>query len=54
MLAGALDMICGPTQGRLIAGAVPDAKLVIVPDSGHFIGAEAPEAFRDEIVAFAA
>jgi proline iminopeptidase len=53
VLVGALDLICGPAQGRLIADAVPDAKLVIVPDSGHFIAAEAPESFREEIVKFA-
>jgi proline iminopeptidase len=53
VLVGALDMICGPVQGRLIADAVPGAELVIVPDSGHFIGAEAPERFREEIRKFA-
>jgi proline iminopeptidase len=54
VLVGALDLVCGPAQGRLIATAVPGAELVIVPDSGHFIAAEAPESFRREIVKFAA
>jgi pimeloyl-ACP methyl ester carboxylesterase len=53
VLVGALDLICGPTQGRLIAGAVPGAELVIVPDAGHFIAAEAPESFAQEIIKFA-
>jgi proline iminopeptidase len=53
VLVGALDLICGPTQGQLIADAVPSAQLVVVPDSGHFIAAEAPQSFRDEIVKFA-
>jgi proline iminopeptidase len=53
VLVGALDLICGPAHGRLIADSVPGAELVIVPDSGHFIAAEAPEAFRHEIVKFA-
>jgi proline iminopeptidase len=53
VLVGALDLICGPTQGRLIVDALPGAELVIVPDSGHFIAAEAPESFRDEIIKFA-
>lgn len=53
VLVGAFDLICGPTQGRLIARAVPGAELVIVPDAGHFIAAEAPEAFAQEIVKFA-
>ncbi len=54
VLVGALDLICGPSQGRLIAEAVPRAELVIVPDCGHFIAAEAPESFREAIVRFAA
>jgi proline iminopeptidase len=53
VLVGEFDLICGPTQGRLIARTVPDAELVIVPDAGHFIAAEAPDAFADEIVKFA-
>ncbi len=53
VLVGALDLLCGPTQGRLIAAAVPGAELVVVPDSGHFIAAEAPESFRREVVRFA-
>ncbi len=53
VLVGALDLICGPAQGRLIADSVPGAELVVVPDCGHFIAAEAPESFRREIVKFA-
>ena len=53
VVVGALDLICGPAQGRLIADSVAGAKLVIVPDCGHFIAAEAPESFRHEIVKFA-
>jgi proline iminopeptidase len=54
VLVGELDLICGPAQGRLVAQAVPEAELVIIPDSGHFIGAEAPEQFRAEILRFCA
>jgi proline iminopeptidase len=54
ILVGALDAMCGPAQGRLIAAAVPGAEVVIVPDSGHFIGSEAPESFREEVSKFAA
>jgi len=53
VLVGALDLICGPAQGRLIAAAVPGAQLAIMPESGHFVAIEAPEAFRESIVAFA-
>jgi proline iminopeptidase len=54
VLVGGLDLICGPQQGSLIAAAVEGAELVIVPDCGHFIAAEAPERFRSEIVRFCA
>jgi pimeloyl-ACP methyl ester carboxylesterase len=53
VLVGAVDMICGPAQGRLIADAVPGAELIIVPECGHFIPAEAPESFRTAIIKFA-
>ncbi|MGH2851630.1 MAG: alpha/beta fold hydrolase, partial [Solirubrobacteraceae bacterium] len=52
VLAGALDLICGPAHGRVIADAVPGAELVVIPDSGHFIAAEAPERFRAEVLRF--
>jgi pimeloyl-ACP methyl ester carboxylesterase len=52
VLVGALDMICGPTQGRIIAHGVPQAEVVTVPDCGHFIPAEAPEDFRTAVLAF--
>jgi pimeloyl-ACP methyl ester carboxylesterase len=54
VLVGALDLICGPTQGRLIAAAVPGAELKIVPDSGHFIPVEAADSFRASVIEFAA
>jgi proline iminopeptidase len=53
IVVGEEDMICGPAQGRLIVEALPGAELAVVPDSGHFIPTEAPEAFRDVVMAFA-
>jgi pimeloyl-ACP methyl ester carboxylesterase len=53
VLVGALDTICGPAQGRLIVDALPGAEVVVVPECGHLIGAEAPEAFRAAIIQFA-
>ena len=52
VLVGELDLICGPAHSEPIASAVPDAEVVIVPDSGHFVPAEAPEAFRQAVVSF--
>jgi proline iminopeptidase len=52
LVVGGLDMICGPAHGHAIARAVPHAEVVTVPDSGHFIPAEAPEEFREAVVSF--
>jgi proline iminopeptidase len=54
LLVGGLDLICGPAHGEMIARALPAAQLVTIPDSGHFIPAEAPEAFREAVVSFCA
>jgi pimeloyl-ACP methyl ester carboxylesterase len=52
VLMGALDMICGPAQGRVIAEGLPHADAVTIPDCGHFIPVEAPQEFRDAILTF--
>src|SRR5215217_369113 len=52
LVVGALDLICAPAHSEAIARAVRDAEVIIVPDSGHFIPAEAPEAFRQAVIAF--
>jgi proline iminopeptidase len=52
LLVGELDLICGPAHSRAIAKAIPHAEVVTVPDSGHFIPAEAPDAFREAVLAF--
>jgi len=52
VMVGELDMICGPAHARALAAALPDARVVVVPDCGPLIGAEAPEAFRQAILEF--
>jgi pimeloyl-ACP methyl ester carboxylesterase len=54
LLVGELDLICGPAHSHAIAEAIPQARVVVVPDSGHFIPAEAPEAFRAAVLSFCA
>jgi pimeloyl-ACP methyl ester carboxylesterase len=53
VLAGELDLICGPVHARALGAALPHATVVIIPDCGHFIGAEAPVEFTKAILAFA-
>lgn len=50
LLTGELDLICGPAHGRAVAREIPPAQLVTVPDCGHFVPVEAPEAFREAVI----
>ncbi len=52
VLVGEQDFICGPTCGEELAKAIPGAELVSIPDCGHFLFLEAPDATRRAIVEF--
>jgi proline-specific peptidase len=52
VLAGEEDFLCGPATAEELGELVPDARLVTVPGAGHFVHVEAPERFREEVVAF--
>jgi pimeloyl-ACP methyl ester carboxylesterase len=52
VVAGELDPICGPAQARPISEALANARLVLIPDCGHFPSAEAPDRYRAEVVAW--
>lgn len=52
LVVGALDLICGPAHAEILARSMPTAQVVTIPECGHFIPAEAPEQFRDAIIAF--
>ena len=44
VIVGRHDWVCPPAGGRAIADAVPDARLVELPDAGHFGFSETPTA----------
>lgn len=46
VIAGQEDLVGGPAQARQMAQAVPDSRLVLLPDCGHMPSWEAPEAYR--------
>jgi pimeloyl-ACP methyl ester carboxylesterase len=50
VVAGALDMVCGPAQAGPIAEAVHGAELVVLPECGHFPALEAPAAYRTALL----
>jgi pimeloyl-ACP methyl ester carboxylesterase len=46
VVAGDLDLICGPAQARPIAAAIDGATLRLIPECGHWPSVEAPDALR--------
>ena len=54
VVTGEDDFICAPVSAREIAAAVPDARLVLVPECGHFVFVEQPERFRTAVSDFLA
>jgi pimeloyl-ACP methyl ester carboxylesterase len=51
--AGALDGTARPAEIATVVRLKPDAKIVSVPDTSHFLPMEKPEAVQAEILAFA-
>ncbi|MDP9237511.1 MAG: alpha/beta hydrolase [Chloroflexota bacterium] len=54
VITGDADFITGPVCADEIAAAIPGARKVILPETGHFIFIEAPDAFRAEVMRFLA
>lgn len=54
VMTGELDAWAPPKQHEAIAALLPDGQLVVVPDSGHMIQLEAPEAVNQAIAAWLA
>jgi 3-oxoadipate enol-lactonase len=52
VVVGGLDDRTVPEHGRELAHALPNSRLVELPEAGHSIPLEAPEATADAIVAF--
>lgn len=57
VLSGARDALCPPAFHRAIAGAVPGARMTVLPDAGHLVPWQRPDAVSAalrELVAAAA
>ena len=52
VVAGDDDFMCGPACADAIVAELPDARLVTIPESGHFVYIEQPEAFRAALTGF--
>jgi proline-specific peptidase len=52
VVVGDDDMIAGPVCAEAIRRELPDARLVTIAESGHFVYVEQPEAFRVALTDF--
>ncbi|MCF3962704.1 alpha/beta fold hydrolase [Streptomyces fuscigenes] len=54
VLVGDADFICGPRWARMIEEAVPEARLVVLEETGHLGHVECPERFAEAVTRFLA
>jgi pimeloyl-ACP methyl ester carboxylesterase len=52
VVVGDDDFICGPACADAIVRDLRDGRLVTIPESGHFVYVEQPEAFRAALTGF--
>lgn len=52
VVSGEDDMIAGPVCGEAIVRELSDGRLVTIPDTGHFLYVEQPDAFRAALTEF--
>jgi pimeloyl-ACP methyl ester carboxylesterase len=52
VVAGDRDFIAPPAAAATIGDAIEGAEVVVVPEAGHFVFVEAPEAFREAVLSF--
>lgn len=49
VIVGRYDWVCPPAAGRAIADTIPGARLLELPDAGHFGFSETPEPFLEAV-----
>jgi proline iminopeptidase len=52
VVVGADDFIAGPACADAMLRGLPNGRLVTIPDAGHFVYVEQPEAFRAALIDF--
>jgi non-heme chloroperoxidase len=51
-MVGSADRITVPSHARRLAAGVPGARLVTIPDAGHMLNWEAPDALVNIVASF--
>lgn len=49
VMVGESDWLCAPSASQTIAGGIPWARLIVIPEAGHFSFAEQPRVFADAV-----
>jgi proline iminopeptidase len=52
VITGADDFVTGPASAADLEQGIADVESVLIPDCGHFIFVEAPEAFQEAVLSF--
>lgn len=52
ILFGAHDRVVPPGNAALLAGKIPNSKVIVFPDAGHFFPIEIPEAASQAVIEF--
>jgi pimeloyl-ACP methyl ester carboxylesterase len=47
VISGADDLVIPPIESEVLANAIPDAQLRVIPHAGHLVELEQPEAFNE-------
>ena len=54
VVVGEQDTLSPPTDAEAIAAALPQGRLVVLPEAGHLTAVETPEAFNAQVIGFLA
>ena len=52
VVSGASDGAITPADGEKLAAGIPGGRHVVIPEAGHLLAEERPEAFLEEVLAF--
>lgn len=52
VIVGDLDGLTGVKAGHIVAGCLPNATVVEIPDAAHYPWVDTPDQFRDAVAAF--
>ena len=52
VIHGESDQLVPPANARLIAGRIPNAKLVLIPQASHILATDQPQATHQAVLGF--